>query len=55
MEYRCTDCGEECKIVEVTYNYAGTHCTNGKDGTYHTGDYVSDCCLEEFTENETTT
>jgi len=47
-KYRCLDCGDECKIVEETFDYAGTHCTHGKSGTHHTGHYVSDCCLAEF-------
>ncbi len=44
----CTECSEECGIVEETFDYPGTHCTFGKSGTYHTGIYVSDCCLAEY-------
>ena len=44
----CTDCKGECKGVEETFDYAGTHCTYGKSGTHHTGIYVSDCCLAEM-------
>lgn len=44
---KCTDCGEECKAVEETFDYAGTHCTYGVAGTHHTGHYVSDCCGAE--------
>ena len=47
-EYTCSDCGEPCKAVEETFDYAGTHCTFGKSGTHHTGTYVSDCCLAEL-------
>lgn len=46
-KYKCTDCGEECKPVEETFQYPGTHCTNGKPGIHHTGHYVSDCCGAE--------
>ena len=44
----CCECGEECKIVEETFDYAGTHCTNGVSGTHHTGVYVSDCCSADY-------
>ena len=47
----CEDCGEECEIVEETFGYSGTHCTNGKSGTHHTGVYLSKCCLADFTDN----
>lgn len=43
----CTDCKEKCVTVEETFDYAGTHCTNGESGTHHTGVYVSKCCLAE--------
>ena len=52
MKYKCDMCGEPCSIVEETFDYAGTHCTNGKSGIHHTGIYVSDCCLAEVTEND---
>ena len=45
--YKCTDCGDECKLVEETFDYPGTHCNHGIAGTHHTGHYVSDCCLAE--------
>jgi predicted nucleic acid-binding Zn ribbon protein len=48
----CTECGEECKVVEETFDYAGTHCTHGQAGTHHTGIFVSECCLAEFDEGE---
>ena len=44
----CSECGEPCDAVEETFDYAGTHCTNGKGGTHHTGHYVSKCCLAEL-------
>lgn len=40
----CSDCKEECKAVEETFDYAGTHCTHGRPGVHHTGIYVSSCC-----------
>ena len=45
-QYRmiCLDCNEECNPEEETFDYVGTHCTNGKSGTHRTGGYVSDCC-----------
>lgn len=46
----CDDCGEKCELIEETIDYAGTHCTFGKSGTYHTGNYVSACCLAEWHE-----
>lgn len=46
----CQECGKLCKIVEETIDYAGTHCTGGKNGTHHTGVYVSACCLAEWSE-----
>ena len=48
----CTNCKKKCKRVEQTFNYAGTHCTNGNSGTYHTGHYISDCCLEEVEDSD---
>ena len=49
-KYKCLECGEECSLVEETFDYAGTHCTNGANGTHHTGIYVSDCCLADYEE-----
>ena len=47
----CADCNEVCKLVEETFDYAGTHCTYGKSGTHHTGVYVSDCCGADWYED----
>ena len=47
LKIKCSECGEECKLIEETFDYAGAHCTNGKSGTHHTGIYVSDCCFAE--------
>ncbi len=47
-KYICGNCGEPCSIVEETFDYAGTHCTNGQSGTHHTGVFVSDCCLDDY-------
>ena len=49
MKLFCINCGDECNAIEETFSYAGTHCTNGKDGVHHTGVYVSDCCLDGTT------
>ena len=46
----CIDCGQECETVEETFDYAGTHCTNGRPGTHQTGHYVSACCGAEFSD-----
>ncbi len=46
----CDECKEECELVEETFDYAGTHCTHGQPGTHHTGVYVSECCLADFTD-----
>ena len=45
----CTDCGQRCTPVEETFDYAWTHCTHGRSGTYRTGNYLSDCCSAELT------
>ena len=49
---RCSDCGEECKAVEETFDYAGTHCTFGRSGTHHTGFYVSSCCSADLNDSD---
>jgi hypothetical protein len=49
-EIVCVECGEPCSVVEETFDYAGTHCTNGKAGTHHTGVWVSECCLADYEE-----
>ena len=53
-EVKCSMCGEPCGTVEETFEYAGTHCTNGKPGIHHTGVYVSDCCFEDVEDIEWT-
>ena len=45
----CPKCGDPCDIVPLRnhFDYAGTHCTHGLDGTHYPDDYgspVSDCC-----------
>ncbi len=42
--FKCNECGELCKVIEETFDYSGTHCTNGNGGTHRTGHYASDCC-----------
>ena len=49
MNY-CTECGDECPVVEETFDYVGTHCTHGNPGTHHTGIWVSNCCLADVTD-----
>jgi len=49
-EYKCMDCGDNCPLVEETFDYSGTHCNYGKSGTHHTGVYVSACCLADYEE-----
>jgi len=46
--YICSECREVCEIIEETFDYSGTHCTNGKGGIHHTGYYTSKCCDAEF-------
>ena len=47
----CCGCGNECKAIEETFDYTGTHCTNGNGGTHRTGNYISDCCLDDIEES----
>lgn len=44
----CSSCSEACETVEETFDYSGTHCSHGKSGTHHTGNYISKCCLAEL-------
>lgn len=48
FDYVCDKCKKVCDIVEESFDYAGTHYTNGKAGTYYTGYWVSKCCLATF-------
>jgi len=50
---RCPACGEFCKVIPLRseFDYAGTHCTGGKDGTHYPDNWgtpVSDCCEASF-------
>ena len=45
----CVECREECKPVKEVIGYAGTHCANGRSGTYETGHWFSHCCGAEMT------
>lgn len=40
----CQECGMEAEAFEATWDYAGTHCTHGRPGTYRSGVYLSKCC-----------
>lgn len=47
----CTECkkyvssGEDTYIEDLSFDYAGTHCTFGRRGTHHQlGDEKSICC-----------
>jgi len=51
-EYKCSYCGKRCKIIEETFDYAGTHCTHGNGGVHYTGVYKSACCYEDYEEIE---
>mgnify|MGYP000303465010 CR=1 FL=1 len=50
-KWYCTQCKDECGLTEETWDYGGTHCTHGQSGVHHSGVYVSDCCLEEVTQD----
>ncbi len=50
-KYICDQCGDECKLIEEVFDYAGTHCSHGKAGTHHTGNYYSDCCNAEVSDD----
>ena len=52
IELFCSDCGDPCEAAEETFDYTGTHCTNGLPGTHYTGVYVSDCCGAELKHSE---
>lgn len=52
IEWVCINCGQPCKPIEETFNYVGTHCTNGQPGIHHTGHYVSDCCFADYEERD---
>ena len=51
-EYKvaCEVCGEVCEIVEVTFDYSGTHCNHGKPGIHKTGEHESACCSGGYEE-----
>jgi len=49
-DWVCDECGQPCSTVEVVFSYSGTHCTYGKSGTHHTGQYESECCGSDFHE-----
>jgi len=46
----CQSCFGRCdiKMVVDSFDYAGTHCTNGIGGTQHCEIEASDCCGEDF-------
>ena len=51
--FRCPECGQECKIIanENEFSYPGTHCTHGRGGTEYPSDWgnpISDCCEAEI-------
>lgn len=48
----CNECNEQCKGVEETFDYPGTHCNNGQSGIHHTGVYKSDCCESDMTNGD---
>ena len=53
----CPECGEECQVIAVddSFDYSGTHCTGGSQGTHNVEIYhVSDCCEAEIEDYEPT-
>jgi len=46
QEYICTFCGKSCNVFQESFDYAGTHCTNGRGGTQQ-AELRSACCEEE--------
>lgn len=49
---KCDECGNECNVIEETWGYSGTHCTNGIEGIHRTGHWYSDCCDAGYSEQE---
>jgi hypothetical protein len=47
-KFQCTECGEECGLIEEVFDYAGTHCTGGSGGVHRTGNLTSSCCDTEY-------
>lgn len=50
FEYLCKECLEGCEVFEDSFDYSGTHCSNGASGTHHTGFYQSRCCHASYEE-----
>ena len=50
LKFICEECGERCKVDEESFDYSGTHCTNGNGGTHKTGLYYSSCCDAGYSE-----
>ena len=55
MSY-CKDCGhyltdDQIYREDISFDYAGTHCTYGRSGTHHEwGDLKSRCCDADVTD-----
>ena len=47
-DFKCDECGDLCDLEEETFDYGGTHCTNGNGGTHRTGIYSSKCCESSY-------
>lgn len=43
----CKVCGNECEMIEESFDYNGSHCNYGRKGTHHTGHYITSCCGDE--------
>jgi len=41
----CSNCKEECKMIEETHDAPATHCNYGIASIHKTGIYLSDCCM----------
>ena len=51
VEYICPSCENVCQVLPIddSFDYSGTHCSNGRSGTHHVEIYyVSDCCESEI-------
>jgi len=46
----CSHCNKPTyeKKYDDSFDYSGTHCTHGKDGTHHDSHIASACCDEEI-------
>ena len=50
-EFKCKQCDEPCDVEKERIDYSGTHCNNGRSGTWVSGYYVSECCGADYKDN----